>query len=336
MKKIILAIVFTAFAMATAQHGFCQEDGGAPVAALALTANVGNADIMNCSQGYYYKLCQTKYEKKLTENIAKISPDLVALQEVMPTQWCDAMAPEKKKAKVCYRYKEREPYEQARRLLGDDYTIVCDGRSNFECIGVKKSFAEVEGCASGELCMNGTGLTHDVPEGCDEKAVIFGVDLMIGDKKMRFVNGHPIATVEDCRAGEALRMFEGYDDVPPLADANLPTLVMGDMNLDPFRDLPESPDIKVWQAHVGEGHDFYYLSGIAETDPPHISAGGGKTLDHVITNFANGKCQTLGEAEGTERLDGVPAEQYVPEANDHRAILCELELPLSDFTYNKN
>ncbi len=290
-----------------------------------LTANIGNADFMNCGD-YFFKLCLNAREKSLRKNIAALDADIILLQEVFDVKWCEQLPKEKNRKKVCYRYSERKIRDQSRRLLGPDYTIVCDSRSHFECIGVRKDFAAVKGCEPGALCRDRGSITHDVPEECDPKAVVFGIDIDIDGYKLRIVDGHPAATGEECRAEEVRRMFEGYGDVPPLAAADYPTIITGDMNLDPYRDLPESPDIVNWHAHVGEGKPFYYLSGIAESDPP-LQTCAGRSIDQVITNFATGTCVTLGEASGTVRLDGEKTSKAIIDANDHRAILCDIILP---------
>ncbi|HOO55626.1 MAG TPA: hypothetical protein PLN69_02310 [bacterium] len=290
-----------------------------------LTANVGNADVMNCGSDYVYKLCLSAWEKKIAEGISEKHPDIVSLQEVYNADHCAEKKPEKSKKKICYRYKERSVYQQVRRLLGPDYTIVCDGRMNYECIGVKKGFADVAGCEPGEICYSEAAVTHDVPDGCSPSAVIFGVDLSVNGKRIRVVNGHPIATDRVCRAGEIKRMFEGYDDVLPLALDEVPTLIMGDMNMDPYNGSPENEDVTSWLKHVGEGKRYYYLSGIAEHDPPYVTCAG-RVLDHVITNSAGGKCVTLGGAPDVKRLDGYPVGKPIQDAPDHLAVFCNLNI----------
>jgi len=293
-----------------------------------LTANVGNADIMNCGGPYFFKLCLSEWEETLGENIRKLDPDIVALQEVFDIDWCGKMPPEKDDRKVCYEYTGRKISHQVRRMLGPDYTIVCDGRSHFECIGVKNTLGSIVGCPPGEICRDRGSLTHGVPEGCDTKPVAFGIDVEIHDMLVRVVNAHPAASGEECRAEEVRRVFEGYGDVPPLALRDRQTIVMGDLNLDPFRDGSDSPDIMAWNSHVGEGKEYYYVSGPAEEDPP-LPTNAGRTIDHVVTNFASGLCATLGEAPGTVRLDGIDTPRAVMEANDHRALLCDLVFPIS-------
>lgn len=324
MKVTFLAIFILAFAVSLrCSTSLSSENKPQETKTLRiLTANIGNADMMNCTK-YFYKLCLVEWENRLKENIAGLKPDIVALQEVLDFQWCEGWV-EKSKKKVCYRYEEREPRHQARRLLGDEYTIVCDGGVNFECTGVRADVGEVKQCPKGKLCRTGEAIRVPTPEGCDEKSSISAIDMMMGDFELRVVNGHPQAQGNACRGAHVRALFEGAEGAPPVASTEPKLIIMGDMNLDPYREVKDE-SIDVWNDHVGEGKDFYYLSGPAEHDPPHKTCAG-RLLDHVVTNFAEGQCKTLGEAPGTERLDGVKTKKMVPESNDHRAILCEIEI----------
>ncbi|MFH1537657.1 MAG: hypothetical protein ABIH66_01770 [bacterium] len=279
--------------------------------------------MMNCTK-YFCKLCLVEWENRLVENIAKLKPDIVALQEVLDFKWCEGWK-EKSPKNICYRYEEREPKHQARRLLGDGYTIVCDGGANFECTGVRVGVGEVKQCPEGELCRAGEAVRAPLPEGCEDKASISAIDVAINDFEMRIVNAHPQSQGNACRGAHVRALFEGTEGGTPVASTDFNLLIMGDMNLDPYREVDDE-SISVWNEHVGEGKDFYYLSGPAEHDPPYKTCAG-RLLDHVVTNFAKGSCKTLGEAPGTERLDGVEKDKVVPESNDHRAILCEIDMP---------
>lgn len=323
MKKPIVASLFL---IAAAYTGIVCAAMPANITLKVLTANVGNADLLNCGQKYHNKLCLMKWEKDIADGIAALTPDIVALQEVFDIKWCDKMPPEKNKNRVCYKYKEREPLHQARRLLGPDYTIVCDGRSGFECLGVRKSIGEVKGCAAGDICLGAAGVTHDLPADCDPNPVIFGIDVDIKGTPVRVVNAHPSASNRKCRAESLRRMFEGYGEVPPLAAPDRTNLVMGDMNVDPYNWSKNYEDVAVWHRYVGGGLPFHTLSGIAEHDPPYPTAAG-SVIDHFISNFAQGKCTTLGAAPGTKRLDGYPVGKPIQDAPDHLAIFCEIEIP---------
>jgi endonuclease/exonuclease/phosphatase family metal-dependent hydrolase len=309
--------------------GMNPESPNAPkiITARALTANVGNADILNC-YGYLYKLCLSSMETTIAKNIAALNPDIIALQEIAPSSLCESIGTDTNSRRVCYQYQQKSIREQVRRLLGANFTVVCDGRNNFECIGVRTDFGNVSGCNTGELCMTSGAFTHEVPSGCDSKAALFGINVSISGESFRIINAHPQAIGEDCRAEGIQRMFEGYGDTLPLAPVNTRSLVMGDMNLDPYRDDSDDPDVAMWNRHVGVGKGFQYHSGIAERNPPYKTSITGKTIDHVVSNFARGSCVTLGEAPGTTRLDGITIETdyYQPEANDHLAIMCNLIL----------
>jgi hypothetical protein len=84
-------------------------------------------------------------------------------------------------------------------------------------------------------------------------------------------------------------------------------LIMGDLNLDPWKENDVST--RYWNQQVGmpETHEFYYHSGIAERDPPYPSiqfSAFKRTYDHVVSNFLRGTTVTLGAAPSTSRLDG--------------------------------
>jgi hypothetical protein len=99
-------------------------------------------------------------------------------------------------------------------------------------------------------------------------------------------------------------------------------LLVGDFNLDPWRDHDES--VIVWGqifADGWSGQPYRYHSGIVEKDPPHHTFVFfiRKTLDFAVSNFAKGQLLVLGESPGTMRLDGGAG-------NDHRALFGFLEL----------
>jgi hypothetical protein len=117
-------------------------------------------------------------------------------------------------------------------------------------------------------------------------------------------------------------------------------LLLGDFNLDPFRERDASVD--VWDDHIGERRRLRLLSGPSEHDPPYFTLfpfesaqvdptgslpinvelgdlAGARTIDHIVASPGlTGTCTTLGEAPGTERLEG-------PRGGlDHRALRCEV------------
>jgi hypothetical protein len=269
-----------------------------------LTANIGNT-LLDC-EDYAYNLCEVDVEERIRDQIATLAPDVVALQEVLAPWQCDGME-EGDANRTCHPDALAEEPDQVRRLLGPDYEIACDGRSGYECYGVHTAFGSIRECAAGECVAKTPDVVGDCNAGFSVSSI--DVDVAHGDR-FTLVNGHPQSGFEfACRAAQMEQAFD-------LASG--PSLVAGDMNLDPWRDTDES--VLVWDEHVGDGKRFHYLSGPAEASPPrptNVTVIGEMVLDHVVSDAFSGTCETLGEAPGTDRLDGGAG-------MDHRAIFCAL------------
>ncbi len=275
-----------------------------------LSANVGNT-LLEC-EGYAYKLCRVDVEERVRANIAALAPDVVVLQEVVGTLQCSALD-EDDPAHTCHEGHVAGQPSQALRLVGDDYRVVCDARAGFDCVAVKRSFGTFTSCDAEGRC--GEAVTAPVVPGCDPGFTVSATDVVIaGEVSIRVVNGHPQSGFDTaCRAAQLEQMFG------ELAGPG-PTVIAGDMNLDPWVDNDES--VVVWDEHVGDGQRFGYHSGPAEQEPPYptsVNPLASGVLDHVVSDFLEGSCTTLGEAPGSERLDG-------GEGMDHRALFCELTL----------
>jgi len=291
-----------------------------------LTANVGNLDLA-CRGRYNNKLCQKKIEDNISKNIQALQPDIVFLQELMHPSQCDGWD-EMDKEKVCFGENILYEKNQARRLLGKPYTIICASRMRseighpvgMECIGVKTSIGTIEGCRPGELCFSLDGL--DTPDrGCNPEFIIMSAIARVRDITIKLINAHPHSRDKHCRDNSMEQIFEGPINYSG-SKANI--IIAGDFNFDPFRSNSDTPGI--WQRHVGlfgSEKPFYYHSGLAEHNPPYATAHflfQKRTIDHVISNFAAGICTTLGEAPGTHRIDG-------GKGMDHRALLCDMWIP---------
>lgn len=293
-----------------------------------LTANVGNVSLG--SRGpYNNKLSEKDTEDAIAKNIQLLKPDIVFLQELMHPSQCEGWI-ETDVSKICYGAGTRAEPNQARRLLGNEYSILCSARMRteighpvgMECIGVRTSVGTIAGCQLGELCQSTDGL-DSVGDKCNPEFVIMSANVGIQNLSIRLVNAHPHSHNASCRDKALEQVFEGKDDIPALAEGKY-TLIAGDFNFDPFRSNKKPPE--VWQKHVGlfgSGKPFYYHSGVAERNPPYATSFSlfqKKTIDHMISNFARGICATLGETPGTSRIDdGL--------GMDHRAILCDLWIP---------
>lgn len=293
-----------------------------------ITANVGNISI-DCRGQYNNKLCEIDVEDAIAKNIQALKPDIVFLQELLHPSQCDGWN-ERNPKKVCSQNVRQIEPNQARRLLGENYTIICAARMRseighplgMECIGVRINAGIIEGCEFGEVCFTSEGL--DTPyEGCNPEFIILSAIAKVYGIRIGLINAHPHSRDKVCRDAAISQIFEGDNNISPL---KLPKkiIIAGDFNFDPFRDSKNIPES--WQKYVGSEQLFHYHSGLAEHDPPYPTAFfllKKKTVDHVISNFALGTCTTLGEAPRSKRIDN-------GKGMDHRALLCDMWISPSD------
>jgi hypothetical protein len=274
-----------------------------------LTANVGNADIRCAFQ--LLKLCRQDVEARLTSSLAELRPELVALQETLPDHLCEDVPPVDLGHVCAGDYSE----PMVRRLLGPDYSVICEERNLIECIGVRIDVGEIIGCELGALCTSDRMAT--IAEGCRAHLTVFVAAVEVRGRLFDVVNAHPENRSADCRLDSLQQVFEG--DLIQEEQA----LILGDLNLDPW--LGDDLSTEYWNENVdsAESYAFYYHSGPAERDSPYPTVRYAlfvRTLDHVVSNFMAGTMLTLGEAEGTVRLDG-------GRGNDHRALHGWLSFP---------
>ena len=289
-----------------------------------LTANVGNLDGVwkkstMCPSYYQGAQCEPKTEQVIAKALAAYRPDIVVLNEVFDADLCHGKN-EKDPRWICNDHKNRSPYQQVRRYLGPDYTIVCDGIAHYDCIGVRTSRFTVKECAAGKVCM-GESQTPVHPAACKGIGSITSVSaahLTIGGKGITVINGHPLNAVDftgdACREAQYKQLFE------VLADGQR-TLIMGDMNGDPIRFPTIFDSFKYWNTRVGVGMRFRYHSGPAESTPPPATFQSFFTLDYVLSDFLVGTCRTLGAVLDSHKLD------YPVARMDHLAIVCDLVMP---------
>lgn len=277
-----------------------------------LQANVGNS-LLACDDPYVYKLCEQAVEDALRERIALLDPDVIALQEVLPDGFCDALAaPEDDARFVCHPDNRSAEPSQARRLVGPDYDILCEDRNGYECVAARG------GVLDGPYLV-APPVDSDPEEECSPGFSVGSVLVSLpGAAGFTLVNGHPqSAFIGACRDQQLAQVFAADG----LAQGE--ALLTGDWNLDPYR-AGDDPSVTTWTQYVGpdDSTPFHYHSGVAERQPPYatnVVAGIASVLDHVASTSLQGICQTLGEAPGTERLDG-----DVGGGCDHRALLCTL------------
>ncbi len=279
-----------------------------------LAANVGNLNL-GC-RPVLNNLCYKDVEYRISENIKILRPDIIALQELLAPWQCEEIQ-ENNQKKVC---SNLQTIPQVRRLVGNNYSIACTSRNQFECIAVHTDVGKITGCPIGELCNTArTGI--ELPD-CDNGFSVSAITVELNNKTtFDVVNVHPQSTNAVCRSKMISLIFGNQDNIGLVKEKKV--LVMGDFNLDPWRDNDES--VKTWSNIFEQGwagQDFLYHSASAEKTPPHITSTfllKKRTFDFVVSNFATGVCKTLGESENTVRLDDGMG-------MDHRAIFGVLDI----------
>ena len=297
-----------------------------------LVANVGNVDIMRCGN-VAFNMCWTEQEKIVAEEIAARDADVILLQEVLTTEQCDALDDDDvDDDHVCHSsYAPDEP-EQARRLVGDDYTIACDAQQGWECVATRVGAVSIVGCQDGQFCRD-FARTNAPIDGCDPGFTVSAVTIEFDDRLLDVVNVHPPSDApgtedpQQCRHDYFQTFFD--DDAPLIEEDKV--LVAGDFNFDPYRQSEDNPDVAIWHEFVSTSFEqtrddrltFAYHSGLPEHNPPYFTTPIlDRTLDHAISNGLYGRCITLGAQPGEAPLDrakGHPIEQL-----DHFALECVL------------
>lgn len=312
-----------------------------------LQANLGNVDPL-CSLQARSKLCRQDVENRLAQAIQALKPDLVSLQEVLP-DWICRQGKAGGKGLVCQDYQRRPVRDQIRRLLAQDYTIVCEPHQSWDCLGVRKDAGRVEADPQGHACPPGALCGTERLSGGDAQALnrdeaytlyraqtidsplddgfhVTAVDLSLQGRPLRLINAHPQsgnqAGQQAARASQLEGLFSRLAQRPAV-------LVAGDLNADPFRQHDASVaafnrfvDTYDAQGQLQQPHAFHFHSGPAEVPrswPPRLSAHylwplPSLTLDHVVSNFASGSCRTL---SGAAALSG-------GQGTDHDGVLCQL------------
>ena len=300
MASIRMRILFLALAVAAGLG--CTE---ATTPLRLLQANVGTA-LLSCDP-YVFKLCDVASEVAIAAAIVELDPDVIALQEVLPDTVCDAIdaaGGEDNVARSCHPDARAAEASQLRRLLPvDAWDVACDDRNGFECVAARVGRATLAGPYE-------TAPSVADVDSCDDGFSVGRIDVEIGERVVRIVNGHPQSTKDTCRQAQVGQIFDTLavaddDDDDDEGDDVDAIVVSGDMNLDPFSLGLDEDDasVPVWSAHVGEEGDglpFVYASGPAEHAPafPTTNTFIPLTLDHVAVRGASGVCVTLGGAEG--------------------------------------
>lgn len=320
-----------------------------------LQANVGNVDL-GC-QGAYYKLCYQDAENRIATNVAAKNPDVVFLQEVLP-DWVCRNGAASGSNQVCYGYQTRTVRDQARRLLGWNYSVVCDWWHGWDCIAVKKTIGYItndaagRSCPQGYLCgsttfSNGDATAHNADpyfatyqaqynsSTYDSGFHMLYVDAVINGITIRLIDGHPQSGGTGSGSKETARKAQVHQAFASWAAGQQRVLMAGDMNLDPYR---SNSDVSVteWRNYVDNysstgvrtDKTYWYHSGVAENSGTwwpklttlYIWPISNYTYDQTISNFEYGTCKTLNSSSSTSPYYRLDG----GDGCDHTALECDL------------
>ena len=249
-------------------------------------ANVGNSNVPGC-QDQVFKLCLRPVEQRATDALRALRPDVVSFQEILPPDVC---TPSPNPYNLCSA--PLEPASQVTRLLGSAYAQQCDDRFGWDCLAVLTG-----GVALGPMATRAV-----LPECEDTGFTLNHGTLRVAGWPIAVTNAHPDSQDATCRRAQLRDLFER---ALPAAG---PALVLGDFNLDPYRE--DDASVRYWKTRVPER--FRYAStdaisfqlGRSQLDPtgqtldeggPFISQ---RTLDHVVVRGGlSGSCTA-------QRIDG--------------------------------
>ena len=258
-----------------------------------MTVNVGNTSPL--CWPYFGKLCRRAVETPIARHLQALHRDLVAIREALPPWMCEnrRLTPP---GSVCAGSPD---FPQVRRLVGADYTIICEKRNAFECIAVRTGAGPILGCEPGALYH--TDRFERQAGDCRHSMSIMAASVEIEGHTFDVVNAHAENRSPACRLAPIRQIFESDGLVQEAR-----SLIVGDFNLEPWRE--DNPSIHYWrqQTSIDKESRYVYHGGIAEHEPayptlryPFFT----RTYDHVIGNFLSGITQVLGESPGTTRLD---------------------------------
>lgn len=272
---------------------------------VVVQANVGNVNVPGCGQ-HVFKLCQRPVEERAAEALRALDPDVVAFEEILPPELCE-QTPSLNPYNLCSA--PLEPPSQVVRLLGPGYDVACDSRYGWDCLAVRQGVGAIG--ADWE--------TRPVLEGCEDDGFTLSAGTVeLAGSPVAVAVAHPSSTDAPCRAEQIRDLFESLP-------ADGPALLLGDWNLDPYREDDES--VRYWKAQVpsvfayASGEDFTSYPGApSQLDPTGMTMDGDvlvsagpletRTIDHVLVRDLAGSCEV-------RRIDGGGG-------MDHRAQVCAI------------
>ena len=299
MRRLIAAGAVAALALALAPAARAEK-------LAVVQANVGNVNVPGCAD-QVFKLCLRPVEERATEALKALRPDLVGFQEILPPELC-TQAPSTNPYNLCSA--PLTPPSQVERLLGPGYAHDCDQRFGWDCLAVEMPRLRLTQLS-----------TRPVQPLCEDTGFTLSTaTIRLRGWPIAAAVAHPSSTDIECRAQQLKDFFASL----PAAG---PALLLGDFNLDPFREDDES--VREWDRWVpshfrlASGDEFTSRPcGSSQLDPTGLEKDGPaqpctgplaeRTIDHVLVRGLSGRCDV-------QRVDGGGG-------MDHRAQVCGIEV----------
>jgi hypothetical protein len=242
---------------------------------------------------------------------AGLRPDIVAFQEMFPSDACGDIPPAYHPGFVCEDWRAGDQ-SVVQQVLGPGYQIACNLGKADKCLAVRKSLGHWRGCLA-DLCLD--HLAGAPVAGCGGGSRVGrGVVELLDGGVLTVVNIHGTSgmtpTDQDCRRRQFQQVFVDLGDGMPAANGTL-NLIPGDLNTDPGR-LVLDPSARFRNRHVGDGLAFHFLTDVGFNVEPTYA--GLLNIDHVASDGFQGECR------GMRVTDIV--------SFDHQPIVCTLTMPI--------
>lgn len=122
-----------------------------------------------------------------------------------------------------------------------------------------------------------------------------------------------------CRVQQIDQVFVDLGDGLGQPAANgTRNLVLGDLNTDPGRNTAFDVSAQRWNAFVGDGKAFGWLSEVGSSAPPTYA--NLLNIDHLVGDVYEGSCWSAGVTAGHPDV-------YAPAYFDHKPLVCDVAVP---------
>ena len=326
-------------AAAGATGGAATGGGGgsaAPLQALVVTFNTGTTEGLEHDAGpgdvytsddattsnLYYGdgLAWLPAVEATRQFFATLQPDLVAFQEIFHPEDCASIPAPFHTGFYCEQWTADGP-TVAQYVLGAGYQVACHLGKTDKCAAVRTAFGTFQGCSS-DLCLDGLdgGQVQDCGSG---SRIGRGVVDLAGGGTLTIVSVHGSSGIlladQQCRVQQIDQVFLDLGDGQGQPAANgIRNVVLGDFNTDPGRNTLFDLSAQRWNAFVGDGKIFHWVSPVGPAAPPTYA--GLLNIDHVVSDAYEGSCWSAGVTPGHPDV-------YPPAYFDHKPLVCDIAVP---------